>query len=186
MSDSEITPKDSWGGRRHGAGRKKRTLIRPQVPVGCLSTTRRTAIAAALDQAHFQARLPDTAYASSIYRAVTAGKIRHVCCLSSSTECDDDGKLLTVRRANLVAINLLLVASAHRPETWIMPGGPQADARIVTETAAAARRTYWALDDHVSRKQIIAELSKDTDAEAQKIVQQLSASAPLAAAVVRR
>ena len=96
---------------------------------------------------YFSARLPETPYATSIYDAVVAGTIQHVCALSLGTETEQHEDVVMVRTASLYAVNLLLSAPPHCPEAWVSWGGPPADKRIAKETAAAEQRHLWALKE---------------------------------------
>jgi hypothetical protein len=127
---------------------------------------------------YFHARFPETPFARNVYASIESGKIRHTCALSRHTECDD-GPILTVRRADLVAVNLLLVASAHQPLTWILPAGAEAEKRIAAEGAAAHGRALWALNRGISRSQLAAELRcalerNPSDVETRKVLEQLA------------
>lgn len=109
---------------------------------------------------YFHARFPETTYAQAVYRAVAEGKIQHVCTLSTHTEGDDEGGVLTIRRAELVGINLLIAATAHQPATWVQPAGDEAEHRIQVEADTAQSRALWALDVKVTASMVAQELGQ--------------------------
>jgi phage head maturation protease len=98
---------------------------------------------------YFYLRLPSTPFATDVYRAVAAGKIRHICACSDWTEATDNGRQIVVRRANLQSLSLLITATAHAPLTWIDIATPATESRIDAETQAAQRKALWALDARV-------------------------------------
>lgn len=95
---------------------------------------------------YFDARLPETPFAQSIYESIAAGKVKHVCALSAGTETHEENGILVVTFANLRAINLLVNAPPHQPNAWVMAAGPQAERRIKMEEAEAQRRELWSLE----------------------------------------
>jgi phage head maturation protease len=100
---------------------------------------------------YFHAQLPDTPYARQIYAAVQAEKIKYVCAISSRTFSNNDGsEPLTVWRADLTHINLLLGGFAHYPTTWVTAAGVPAQTRIEREAHTAEKNTLWRLSDKLT------------------------------------
>lgn len=114
---------------------------------------------------YFRADLPATPYAKSIYDAVVAGKIQHVCTVSKDTNAERIGDdVVVVRRANITALSLLVTSPPHSDHSWVSWSGPQAEARIQREATLAERRHLWALDPSLSADDVAARIAKLTGA----------------------
>ena len=105
----------------------------------------------------FNAVLPDTPFARSIYEAVKAKKITHVCPWYSSAdfymERNRFDERRIYRRADVHALSLLITTPTHATTSWVTIGGPLAEQRIEREAALAEQKHLWALDPNVTAVQ---------------------------------